>query len=114
MSAATHNAARVASINIFELTTQGKLFRSYPEGANYLLMKFANDQAVAKMDSTILCYPQPPNMTYIQYADDLYAKSCKVVEAYEEAKLATSLLRQSTSLCATAYANIVPCPHMRT
>lgn len=39
------------------------------------------------MGSTILRYTQPASMTPMQFADDLYAKSCKVANTYEEATL---------------------------
>lgn len=39
------------------------------------------------MDSALLRYTQPSNMTLIQYADDLFAKLCKVADVYDESIL---------------------------
>lgn len=39
------------------------------------------------MISEILGYIQPANLTPMLYAENLYAKSCKVVELYDEATL---------------------------
>lgn len=50
-------------------------------------MKFTNDQAIAKMESVILRYIQPPTMTPLQNADYLHAKSCKVANDYRESTL---------------------------
>lgn len=50
-------------------------------------MKFANDKTAAKTDSKILRYAQPACVTSMQYIGDLYSKSCKVADIYEEATL---------------------------
>lgn len=71
----THIASVVVTVITVERTAQKELHRSYPEVANHLLKKFANDQAFAEMDSTTLRYTQPANITSILYGDDLYAKS---------------------------------------
>lgn len=39
------------------------------------------------MDSAILRYKQPANMTSMQYAEDLNAKSWKVTDVYDESML---------------------------
>lgn len=63
MSEAPQIEPLVASVNIVGPTTQKKLLRSYPEAANYLPKKFANDQAIAKMDFAVLRYTQTASMT---------------------------------------------------
>lgn len=47
-----------------------KHLRSYLDVINYLLHKFATDQAIAKFDDTTVLYMQPANMIAQQYADD--------------------------------------------
>lgn len=84
MSAATHIAPGVALVNTVDPTTRKKFLRSYPEVVKYLLKKFASDQAIAKMDPTILHYTQVAKMTLIRYTDDLYSMSCKMTDVYDE------------------------------
>lgn len=48
-----------------------KLLRCCPEDVNYLLRKYATDQAIAENDAAILRYMQPSSMTPQQFADDL-------------------------------------------
>lgn len=55
--------------------------------ANNLFKEMTNDQAFAKMDFAILRCTQLASMTLMQYADDLYDKSCKVPEVYDEMAL---------------------------
>lgn len=54
--AVLHIAPVVVSVDTVEPTTHKKLLRSYPEEANYLLKKFAKDQALVVMDSAVLRY----------------------------------------------------------
>lgn len=61
--------------------------RSYLVVFNLLLKKFANDQAIAEMDSEMLHCIQPAHMTSLQNAYDLYAKCCKVADVYGESTL---------------------------
>lgn len=75
MLAAMHFVPLIASINIFEQTTRKKCFRFYLGVAGYLLKKFASDQAIAEIDSAVLCYTQLTNMTIMKYANSLYTKS---------------------------------------
>lgn len=44
------------------------------------------------MEPLILHYTQPTSMTLKQYADDLYAKSCKVADVYDESTLNNSVV----------------------
>lgn len=80
MSAAIHIASVAASVKTVEPTTLKKLLHSFPEVANYLLKKFANSQAIPKMDYVILRYTQLANLTPMQYANDLDVKSGKVAD----------------------------------
>lgn len=50
-------------------------------------MKYANDQTIAKIDFAILCYTQTTSMTSVQYADHLFANSCKDAVFYNESSL---------------------------
>lgn len=68
MSGGTHNAPVVASVNTVEPTTEKKLLCSYQDIVNYLLTKFANDQAIAKIDFEMMRYTQPASMTHTQFA----------------------------------------------
>lgn len=84
LSAATIIALAVFSVPSAEPLRQKKLLQSFPEFVNYLLKKLANDQAITKMDPTILRYTHPSSMTPMRYADGLYAKACKVADFYDE------------------------------
>lgn len=61
-----------------------KLLQSYSDVANYLLQKFATDQAIAEFDSAILLYIHPANITLQQYPDDLVTKSWTVANVLDE------------------------------
>lgn len=87
MSTATNIAPAVASVQLAELLGQKQLIWSYLEAVNVLLMKFANNQAIADMDAAALHYTQPPSVPLMQYADDNYAKSCKAVDVHDESTL---------------------------
>lgn len=67
---------------------------------NNILKKFANDQATAEMDFEILRYTQPASMTLMQNTDDLFAKSCKVVDISIESILNNiSIEGVNSSIC---------------
>lgn len=87
MYAATHIAPVVASVIIVKRTTQNKLLRFNQEVASYLLKKFASDQAIANINSTIFRYTQLTKMIFMQYSDDLFAKSRKVADVCDESTL---------------------------
>lgn len=100
MSEDTYIAPVVASVNTVESTTQKKLFCSHLKAVNYFFKKFPIDQAIADMNYTILRYTQSANMTPMQYEDDLYSKSCKVADIYEESTLKdNSIERFDSSFC---------------
>lgn len=61
-----------------------KLLHSYPEAVDYHLKNYANDQAIAEYDASVLRYMQPASMTFQQYAGDLIAKSRKDADVYDE------------------------------
>lgn len=63
MSAATHIEPVFESMKTVIPRTQKKLLRSCPEVFNYILKKFANDQAISKMESAILQYTLPASTT---------------------------------------------------
>lgn len=65
MSAATHTAPVVASMNTIKSTTQKRLLSSYLEVANYLLKKIEHVMVVTKSDSAFLCYNQPAKMFHM-------------------------------------------------
>lgn len=99
-SPTTHIASVVALVTTIKPTTQKKFLCSYPEVVNYVLKKFANDKAIAEIDCTILRFSQPTSMTPMQYADDLYAKSSKVADAYEELTLNNIFIEEvDSSIC---------------
>lgn len=90
----------VASVNTVEPTIQKKLIHSYPEVLNYLLKKLANDLAIAEKDSAILRYIQLANMTPMQCAEDLYAKTFKVAEINCESMLNNVFIEEvDSSIC---------------
>lgn len=84
VSAATHIAPVIASVNTIEPMIQKKRFRSNLEVVNYLVKKFANNQEITERNSTILLYTQPASITPIQYADNSIPESCKVADVYDE------------------------------
>lgn len=112
MSAATHIASGVALVITVEQATQKKYLRFYPGVVNYLFEKFANDEAIAKMD--IAMYKKPTNMTAIKCVGDLYTNWCKVANVYDEAKLYIIFIeRVDSSVCHSVREN-QPCIHMWT
>lgn len=64
-----------------------KVLLSYPEVMNYLSKKYKTDLAIVRNNVATLRYVQLSNMAPQQYADDLIAKSCKVVDVYYESTL---------------------------
>lgn len=68
-------------------TRSRKLLRNYKEVLNYLFQKLVTDQAFVENDEAILRYIQSSNLTPQQYADDLTAKSFKVLYAYDKSTL---------------------------
>lgn len=82
--AATNIEPVVTLVDIVEPTTQQNLSCSYPKVVSYLLKKFSNDQKITKINSATLRCTQPADMTPIQYANDLYAKLCKVSDVYDK------------------------------
>lgn len=52
-----------------------------------MLRKIATDQEIAKINSAVLRYTKPTNMTTRQYPEDLHAKPCKVADVYDESTL---------------------------
>lgn len=76
-----------ASVSTTEPLIQKHSQRQYPKVVNCLLMKLANYEAIAELDSKIYCHMRPAHMTAMQYANDPYAKSCKIVYVYEESTL---------------------------
>lgn len=64
-----------------------KILRSYPETVNYLLKKFATDEATAEFEAAILRYKKQSNMTPHKYVEGLVAKSCKIVWDNESYKI---------------------------
>lgn len=100
MSTATHIAPVFASVNTVKPKTQKNFLRSCPEVVHYLLQKFANNQTITEMDSAILGYTKPANITPIQYADDLYDKSYKVGYIYDESTLSDIFIEEfDFSIC---------------
>lgn len=87
MSPATQIASIVASVNTDYPTTQKKLLSFYPVVVHYLLKIFAIYLIIVEIDPANLCYTQPPNITFMQYAADLYAKLSKVADIYEDPAL---------------------------
>lgn len=87
MYASAHITPVVISVSTTETPIQNKLLQSYSEVLNYLLYQFANDQASCEMNSRILRHTQRANMTPMQFASDLHAKSCKVADIYAESSL---------------------------
>lgn len=67
-----------------ELKRSHKQPRSYPEEVNYLLNKFASDQAIAEYVATFLRYVQAAHLTPKQYAKDMIEKSCKAADVCGE------------------------------
>lgn len=63
MYAAAHIPPTAYSVNITKLLIQMKLLRTCPEVVKNLLKKIANDQAIAEMESKILCYIQLAHIT---------------------------------------------------
>lgn len=55
---------------------------------------FANDQAFVEIDLPISCYTQSSSMTLMQYAVDLYGKSCKVVDDLNESLVRDDLIEE--------------------
>lgn len=52
------------------------------------------------MDSAILHYIKPSSMTLIQYADSLYANSCKVIGVYDDSFLNDMFIEDvNSSVC---------------
>lgn len=84
MSAAAHITPVIASVTTTEPLIQKKLMQSYLENVSYLPKKFANNQAIDKIDSKILHYILPAHMSLKQYSDDLCAKSSEVTNIYDE------------------------------
>lgn len=63
VSGTTSLASAVSSVHSAELLKRKSPFWSFPEVVKYLLEKIDNHQAVAKINSTILGYIRPANMT---------------------------------------------------
>lgn len=80
-------AHALASVQVAEPLRQKQLFRSYPEVDTYLLKKFTNGQAIAGLDFSISRHSQASSTNTMQYAENLYAKSCKVADVYDESTL---------------------------
>lgn len=70
-------------------------FRSYAEVVNYLLKKFATEQAIPEFDAAIIWYMQPADMSSQQYADNLVAKLCEVADVYDERHVERCVYRRS-------------------
>lgn len=87
MSGAAHTNPVIASVSTTELLIQRTPLRSYLEVVDYFLKTFANDQAIAEKDSRILRYIQSAHMTPTSYADNLYAKTCRIADVYNESFL---------------------------
>lgn len=52
------------------------------------------------MDSKTLRYNQPPQMTPVHYADDLYGKPCEVADVYDESTSHNILIEEvNPSVC---------------
>lgn len=61
---------------------------------NYLLNKYATDQANTEYDATILRYVQPTSIADHKYVGDPMAKPCKVADPYDEGTLNGVLLKR--------------------
>lgn len=59
----------------------------------YLFKTFVTSQAVAEYDASILRNKQTSSLTTQQYTDDTIAKSCKVVDVYDESTLNDVILK---------------------
>lgn len=68
---------------------------------------------MADMDSAIQCYKSPANMNPRHYADDLYAKSCKVANVYDESMLNLIFIKAVDSSICSAPTNMDPGTHRR-
>lgn len=79
-------------------TKSHKRIRPYPKVANYLLNKYALDQATSEYDAAIFCYMLQAKLNSQQYANDLTAKSCKEAEVYDKECLNDVLIERSTHL----------------
>lgn len=93
MSAAASIAPVAASGQLAEPLRQKKLSQSYPDVFNYLLKKFADDQAITKTDFAILRYTQFASIFPMQYADQMNAKSFKVANVYDESSFSRVFVR---------------------
>lgn len=61
--------------------------RLYSEVMNLVLKVYADGQAIAEADTTILRHTQPPYMTPLQYGEDLSAKAICVGDVNDEGTL---------------------------
>lgn len=83
--------ARLATSLRNEQLRSLKFLRSCPEMINYLLQKYATDQALAEYDATILRYVALTNMTTRQFSGDLIAKHARSRTWMKNAHLMTFL-----------------------
>lgn len=73
---------------------QKKLFLLYRRVVDSLYKKkFASNRAAIKKDSTVLRYTQPAMIASMQCADDLYAKSSRFTDVYDESALNDNSLK---------------------
>lgn len=49
-----------------------------------MLLEYANDRVISDIDFDVLQYSQPPSTTLTQYDVELYVKSCKAANIYNE------------------------------
>lgn len=82
--AVTHIEPIVASVYTIDPNTKKKNLCFYPQVVSYLLKKIASDQTFVKMGFALLCFALAANTTLMQYADDLYPKSCKVADVNDK------------------------------
>lgn len=97
MSGATPFALVVTSVDTVDLTTQMKIHCFYLEIATYLLKNFVSNQAISTTDDAILGCTEPANITLMQYAYSLYAKSSKGAGISGEATLNDIFIEGSNS-----------------
>lgn len=111
MSVAAHINPVSALVNTFGLQIQKDVSAIISKSRHCSFKNLSNDQGILKIDSKTLRENHLTHMTFMQYADYLYAKSCRNVNLYSELIVEIFPTRVSFHLSLKTSMKIELCTH---